>query len=69
MSPLHRGSFLHHVPWPAGLQAAAAQQSLVPSKLQMALTLFLHLHPAMGGEESSALVASPAALLWPHAWL
>lgn len=48
MSPLHRGLFLQHVPRPAGLQAAAAQQSLVPSKLQVALRLFLHLHPAMG---------------------
>lgn len=66
VSPLHHGSFLHHVPWPVGLQAAAAQQSLVPSKLQMALRLFLHLHPAMAVEEASALVANPAALLWPQ---
>lgn len=69
MSSLHHGSVLQHVPWPEGLQAAAAQQSLVPSKLQMALRLLLHLHPAMGGEESLALVAIPAALLWPHAGL
>lgn len=39
MSPSHRGSVLQHTPWPAGLQAAASQQSLVPSKLQTALGL------------------------------
>lgn len=49
-----------------GLQGPAAQPSLVPRELQMALRLFLHLHPAMGAGESLALVTNPAALLWPH---